>query len=185
MIYFVRILAGMVFYHTCLLCKQHHLYISFLGWQYEVNDTTSMPTMEHCQCWHQLSWTLPSEEGQELLQSDMAYQNFILNTSGGYWKPHPKPLNRMFLNGEHPNFHSNICLGQTHCHFNLTGTYHIVEDTGNWNLRGHTVNLLYLTGLCGGTRIAVDLLIYEAVWPGEQVHFRSGRGGGHCKLELT
>ena len=96
----------------------------------------------------------------------------------------------MFLNGEHPNFHSNIRLGQTHCHFNLTGASYIAdsldmeEDTGNWNLRGHTVNLLYPTRLCGGTRIAVDLLIYEAVWPGEQVHFRSGRGGGHCKLEL-
>ena len=32
------------------------------------------------------------------------------------------------------------------------------------------MDMLYPTGLCGGTRIAVDLLTYEAVWSGEQVH---------------
>ena len=43
-------------------------------------------------------------------------------------------------------------------------------DNANRNLRGHTINVLFPTGLCGGISIAVDLLTNETVWSGEKMH---------------
>ena len=71
---------------------------------------------------------------------------------------------------EYPNFHGN-----TQSYFDLTGNSHVVHsldvemDSSNWNPRGHSVDVLYPSGLQGGTRITVDLHTYEAVWSGEQV----------------
>ena len=36
------------------------------------DDVMSTPKAEHCQSWHQFSWTLSFEEGQELLQNNNA-----------------------------------------------------------------------------------------------------------------
>ena len=75
----------------------------------------------------------------------------------------------------YPNFHGNTRLAQTQIYFDLSGTSHIVPsldvemDSANWNPRGHSVDVLYPSGLQGGTRVSVDLLTYEAVWSGEQV----------------
>ena len=56
---------------------------------------------------------------------------------------------------EYPNFHGNTRLAQTQSYFNLTGNSHIVHsldvemDSSNWNLHGHSVDVLYPTGLQG------------------------------------
>ena len=56
---------------------------------------------------------------------------------------------------EYPNFHGNTRLAQTQSYFNLTGNSHIVHsldvemDSSNWNLHGHSVDVLYPTGLRG------------------------------------
>ena len=77
----------------------------------------------------------------------------------------------------YPSFHGNTHLSQNHYYFDLTGTSHIVHsldkevDTDKWNLYGHTVDLLYPTGLSGGTCIAMvaedsmklGLKVYETV----------------------
>ena len=74
---------------------------------------------------------------------------------------------------EYSNFHGNTRLAQTQIYFDLSGTSHIVHsldvemDSANWNPRGHSADVLYPSRL-GGTRIAVDLLTYDAVWSGEQ-----------------
>ena len=48
------------------------------------------------------------------------------------------------------------------------------------------MDVLFPTGLCSGTHIAVDLLTYGAVWSGEQqLYVRSGGGGGHFDLGMT
>ena len=71
---------------------------------------------------------------------------------------------------EYLNFHGNTRLAQT---LDLSGTSHIVHsldvemDSANWNPRGHSADVLYPSRL-GGTRIAVDLLTYDAVLSGEQ-----------------
>ena len=72
----------------------------------------------------------------------------------------------------YPNFHSNTRLAQTQIYFELSGTSHIVHSLDvemysvNWNLHGHSLDVLYPSGLLGGTCIAIDLLTYEAVWSG-------------------
>ena len=52
----------------------------------DVNDVTSMPT-KNCQCWHH--WTLPSEEGHELLRSGTSSRSNPTSTSTISW---PKPI---------------------------------------------------------------------------------------------
>ena len=53
----------------------------------------------------------------------------------------------------YPNFHGNTCLAQTQSYFDLSGNSLIVHfldvemDSANWNLRGHSVDVLYPTGL--------------------------------------
>ena len=75
----------------------------------------------------------------------------------------------------YPNFHGNTCLAQTQSYYDLSGTSHIMHsldiemDSASWNPHGHSVDVLYPSGLLGGTCIAVDLFTYEAVWSGEQV----------------
>ena len=68
---------------------------------------------------------------------------------------------------EYPNFHGNTRLAQTQSYFDLTGNSHVVHsldvemDSSNWNPRGHFVDVLYPSGLQGGTRITVDLHTYK------------------------
>ena len=51
------------------------------------------------------------------------------------------------------NFHGNTCLARTQSYFDLSGNFLIVRfldvemDSANWNLRGHSVDVLYPTGL--------------------------------------
>ena len=67
-------------------------------------------------------------------------------------------------------------LAKTQSYFDLFGNSHVMHsldvemDSSNWNPRGHSVDVLYPSGLQGGTRITVDLHTYEAVWSGEQVN---------------